>query len=100
MKAVVLKKILLLGFFISAAFITYAITMTFGTLHITDDRFTTEDRDYLTVVGKHISVEDYEKYFTPQCEVFFAEQSEILCNSVEVSTGGDYGYDDDYEEEM
>ena len=58
----VLKKILLLGFFISAAFITYAITMTFGTLHITDDRFTTEDRDYLTVVGKHISVEDYEKY--------------------------------------
>ncbi len=58
----VLKKILLLGFFISAAFITYAITMTFGTLHITDDRFTTEDRDYLTVVGKHISVEDYEAY--------------------------------------
>ncbi|MBQ9015106.1 MAG: ABC transporter ATP-binding protein/permease [Firmicutes bacterium] len=58
----VLKKILLLGFFISAAFITYAVTMTFGTLHITDDRFTTEDRDYLTVVGKHISVEDYEAY--------------------------------------
>ena len=58
----VLKKILLLGFFISAAFITYAITMTFGTLHITDDRFTTEDKDYLTVVGKHISVEDYEMY--------------------------------------
>ena len=58
----VLKKILLVGFFISAAFITYAVTMTFGTLHITDDRFTTEDRDYLTVVGKHISVEDYEKY--------------------------------------
>ena len=58
----VLKKILLLGFFISAAFITYAVTMTFGTLHITDDRFTTEDRDYLTVVGKHITVEEYETY--------------------------------------
>lgn len=58
----ILKKILLLGFFISAAFITYAVTMTFGTLHITDDRFTTEDKDYLTVVGKHISVEDYEAY--------------------------------------
>ena len=58
----VLKKILLVGFFISAAFITYAITMTFGTLHITDDRFTTEDKDYLTVVGKHISVEEYEQY--------------------------------------
>ena len=48
----------------------------------------------------HAVTKDYEKYFTPQCEVFFAEQSEILCNSVEVSTGGDYGYDDDYEEEM
>ena len=58
----VLKKILLLGFFISAAFITYAVTMTFGTLHITDDRFTTADKNYLTVVGKHISVEEYEGY--------------------------------------
>ena len=58
----VLKKVLLLGFFISAAFITYAVTMTFGTLHITDDRFTTEDRDYLTVVGKNISVEQYQEY--------------------------------------
>ena len=58
----VLKKILLVGFFISAAFITYAITMTFGTLHITDDRFTTEDKDYLTVVGKNISVDTYVDY--------------------------------------
>ena len=57
-----LKKILLAGFFISAAFITYAITMTFGTLHITDDKFTTEDRDYITVVGKTISTDEYESY--------------------------------------
>ena len=57
-----LKKILLVGFCISAGFITYAISMTFGTLHITDSQFTTEDKDYLTVVGKSISVDDYVNY--------------------------------------
>ena len=54
-----LKKVLLAGFCISAGFITYAVSMTFGTLNITDDQFTTEDRDYLTVVGKNISVDTY-----------------------------------------
>ena len=57
-----LKKVLLAGFCISAGFITYAVCMTFGTLHITDDQFTTEDRDYLTVVGKNISVDTYVDY--------------------------------------
>lgn len=57
-----LKKVLLLGFCISAGFITYAICMTFGTLHITDSQFTTEDKDYLTLVGKNISVDTYVDY--------------------------------------
>ena len=57
-----LKKFLLLGFCISAGFITYAICMGFGTLNITDDKFTTEDRDYLTVVGRNISVDEYVDY--------------------------------------
>jgi ABC-type lipoprotein export system ATPase subunit len=57
-----LKKVLLAGFCISAGFITYAVCMTFGTLHITDDQFTTEDKDYLTVVGKNISVDAYVDY--------------------------------------
>ena len=57
-----LKKILLAGFCISAGFITYAVSMTFGTLHITDDQFTTEDKDYLTVVGKNISINSYVDY--------------------------------------
>ena len=58
----VLKKILLLGFVISAMFITYAVSMGFGVLNITDDKFTTADKDYITVVGKKISVEDYQQY--------------------------------------
>ena len=57
-----LKKVLLAGFCISAGFITYAVSMTFGTLNITDDQFTTEDRDYLTIVGKNISVDKYIDY--------------------------------------
>ena len=57
-----LKKVLLAGFCISAGFITYAVCMTFGALHITDDQFTTEDRDYLTVVGKNISIDNYVDY--------------------------------------
>lgn len=57
-----LKKVLLAGFCISAGFITYAVSMTFGTLNITDDQFTTEDRDYLTIVGKNISVDKYLDY--------------------------------------
>ncbi len=79
----VLKKILLLGFFISAAFITYAITMTFGTLHITDDRFTTEDRDYLTVVGKSISVEEYEAYEADENFSYVMPGNSIISLSME-----------------
>ncbi len=57
-----MKKILLLGFVASAMFITYAMSMVFGVLHVTDDEFSTADRDYLTVVGKKISVDTYLEY--------------------------------------
>ncbi len=57
-----MKKILLLGFVISAMFITYALSMVFGVLNVTDDEFSTADRDYLTVVGKKISVDTYLEY--------------------------------------
>lgn len=82
----VLKKILLLGFFISAAFITYAVTMTFGTLHITDDRFTTEDRDYLTVVGKNISVEDYEMYEQDEQFAYVMPGNSIISMTMKMDT--------------
>lgn len=58
----ILKKILLLGFLISAMFITYAIVNIAGVLHITDDEFVKADKDYLTVVSKNISVKQYLKY--------------------------------------
>lgn len=58
----VLKKILLLGFFISAMFITYSIGNIFGVMNITDDEFVTADKSYLTLVSKKTSVETYQQY--------------------------------------
>lgn len=57
-----LKKILLAGFVASAMFITYAISMAFGVLNVTDDEFAGADKDYLTLVGKNVSAETYEIY--------------------------------------
>ncbi len=58
----ILKKILLLGFLISAIFITYSISNIFGVLNITDDEFVQEDKSYLTIIGKKIDVDTYLKY--------------------------------------
>lgn len=58
----VLKKILLVGFFVSAMFITYAMSNIFGVLNITDDEFVQADKSYISVIGKKIDVEDYLAY--------------------------------------
>ena len=58
----ILKKILMIGFLLSAIFITYAVSNIFGVLNITDDEFVTADKSYLTLVSKKTSVETYQKY--------------------------------------
>ncbi len=58
----VLKKILLLGFLISAMFITYAVSNIFGVLNITDDEFITADKSYIRVVDKNPEVAEYLAY--------------------------------------
>lgn len=58
----VIKKILLLGFLISAMFITYSISSIFGVLDITDDEFVQSDKNYITVVSKKIDVDTYLGY--------------------------------------
>lgn len=57
-----LKKILLLGFFISAMFIVYAISSIFGASNIKDEKFVTTNRDYLSVISFQNKVEDYLAY--------------------------------------
>lgn len=58
----ILKKILLIGFLVSAMFITYAMGNIFGVLNITDDEFVKADRSYLTIVSKNVKVKQYKKY--------------------------------------
>ncbi|MDO4869293.1 MAG: ABC transporter ATP-binding protein/permease [Bacillota bacterium] len=57
-----LKKVLLVGFAIAAMFITYAVSMFFGVMNISDEEFAGTDKSYLTVIGKNIDVDTYLDY--------------------------------------
>ena len=54
-----LKKILLLGFFISAMFIVFALSHLFGVTNIKDEAFVTVDHNYLRLVTDKNNVADY-----------------------------------------
>lgn len=58
----VLKKVLLIGFFISAMFITYSISNIYGVLNITDNEFIEVDKSYITVIDKNLDVDTYKTY--------------------------------------
>ena len=55
----VLKKVLLVGFMISAMFITYAVSNMVGILTIPDKKFVQDNKAYVGVVQKKIPVADY-----------------------------------------
>ena len=55
----ILKKILLVGFLISAMFITYAVSNIAGILNMPDEKFVEDDKSYVGVVQKKIPVDDY-----------------------------------------
>lgn len=55
----ILKKILLVGFLISAMFITYAVSNIAGILNMPDEKFIQDNKAYVGVVQKKIPVEDY-----------------------------------------
>ena len=58
----ILKKILLLGFLLSAMFVTYSVSSIAGILNITDDKFVKDDKSYVGVVQKKIKIKDYLTY--------------------------------------
>ncbi len=58
-----LKKILLLGFVLASMFVIYAVSNAAGISHVTDDRFTTTDKSYLSVQGA-VSIEKLSAYET------------------------------------
>ena len=55
----ILKKVLLVGFLVSAMFITYAVSNIAGILNMPDEKFVQDDKSYISVVQKKIPVEDY-----------------------------------------
>ena len=58
----VLKKILLIGFFVSAMFVVYAISNIAGTLNIKDEDFISKNKNYLEIQLPKLNVEDFLKY--------------------------------------
>ena len=57
-----IKKLLLLGFFASGCFTTYAICNAFGINNIQDKYFITKNHEYYEVVMPKIKVDNYLKY--------------------------------------
>ena len=58
----ILKKILLIGFFLSGMFLMYAVSTICATLTIKDEDFVKYNKEYLTLEQKQIKVEDYLNY--------------------------------------
>lgn len=58
----ILKKVLLVGFVLSAMFITYSVSNIAGILNMPDEKFVEDDKSYIRVVQKKISVDDYLAY--------------------------------------
>ena len=59
-----IKKILLLGFVLASMFVIYAVSNVAGITHYTDDRFTTMEKDYVSIKTGKLSGETYHKYAT------------------------------------
>ncbi len=57
-----LKKMLLLGFLVSGAFILYSISNIYGILDIQDEKFVTQNKNYLNLILNKINVNDYLSY--------------------------------------
>ena len=58
----ILKKILLLGFLLSAMFVMYSVSNIAGAIDIRESDYITIDRNYLQVDMAKVNVDDYLKY--------------------------------------
>jgi len=58
----ILRKILLVGFFVSAVFIAYATSNIFGITNIKDSKFVEDNQDYLRIRTKTVAVKNYLAY--------------------------------------
>ncbi len=58
----ILKKILLIGFFLSGMFIFYSISTISATLNVEDKNFIKYNKEYLTAYVNNLSVDTYREY--------------------------------------
>ncbi len=58
----VLKKILLIGFFISGMFVMYSISSILSTYRINEEKFVTENKNYYYIKNNKDNVSDFTKY--------------------------------------
>lgn len=58
----ILKKILLLGFFVSSMFVLYSVSNIMGILTIKDEKFIKHNKNYISVVTNKIDSSNYLKY--------------------------------------
>ena len=57
-----LKKILLVGFFLSGMFLTYAVSSMYAALEIKDKDFVMKNKEYINVTSKQLKVNDFLEY--------------------------------------
>ena len=56
------KKLLLIGFFLSSLFVTYSVSNLLGISTVDDKDFIAKNKNYLMLETKKIKVNDYQKY--------------------------------------
>ena len=80
----VLKKILLVGFFLSAMFIMYAVSTVCGTLNITDKDFIEYNRNYLQIKQPNMKVADYLNYEQNENNIYILPGNSKVTFSLQV----------------
>lgn len=58
----ILKKILMIGYFVSAMFIIYSVSSIFGAQNVDEDEFIVRDKNYLQIETGQINVDDITDY--------------------------------------
>lgn len=58
----VIKKLLLIGFFLSGIFITYSVSSLYGIYNIDDSRFVTMNKNYLVISSNKIDLNKFLEY--------------------------------------
>ena len=57
-----IKKLLLIGFFMTGMFLVYSISSIAATIKVNDEDFITKNRNYLNVSVTKISIDDFKKF--------------------------------------